>query len=42
MEGHTEIAVAIAGQSQSRMNFRKLNNKTNGKVCIALQKFHIR
>ena len=30
IEGRTEIAVAIAGQSHSRKNFRKLNYKMNG------------
>ena len=29
IEGRTEIAVAIAGQSHSRKNFRKLNYKMN-------------
>ena len=31
IEGRTEIAVAIAGQSHSRKNFRKLNYKMNGR-----------
>ena len=30
IEGRTEIAVAIAGQSHSRKNFRKLNYEMNG------------